>query len=175
MENCINAVYSWMTCHKLCLNPSKTVLLVLHKNPAQIPTILLNINNTIIHQQDSARNLGFQIANNLSIDYQISNTVKSSFLWLKRISALKRYLPEPTLVNLIHASITSRLDFCNSLYINIPHNQLYRLQKLQNSAARLLTGTPGRNHISPVLAKLHWLPIKKRILFKILSLTHRSV
>src|SRR4029434_10045736 len=53
-------------------------------------------------------------------------------------------------------------------------NQL-RLQLIQNSAARLLTRTKRREHISPVLAALHWLPVTFRIDFKVLLLIYKAL
>jgi len=49
------------------------------------------------------------------------------------------------------------------------------LQLIQNAAARVLTGTRKRDHISPVLASLYWLPVKFRIEFKILLLTYKAL
>lgn len=69
---------------------------------------------------------------------------------------------------MIHALISSRLDYCNSLYVGLPQSTLSQLQMVKNSAARSLTGTRKRDHFSPVLASLHWLPIKFRVDFKIL-------
>ena len=48
-----------------------------------------------------------------------------------------------------------------------------RLQVAQNHAARLLTGTPMRAHITPVLSELHWLPVRQRISYKILMTIHK--
>ena len=76
---------------------------------------------------------------------------------------------------LIHALITSRLDFCNSILYNLPNNQIERLQRIQNQAARMLKRIPRRNHITTVLRELHWLRIHDRIIFKILLLTHKAV
>ena len=76
---------------------------------------------------------------------------------------------------LIHALITSRLDFCNSILYNLPNKQIERFQRIQNQAARMLKRIPRRNHITPVLRELHWLRIHDRIIFKILLLTHRAV
>ena len=64
--------------------------------------------------------------------------------------------------------MTSILDYCNSLYIGINQVSISRLQLVQNAAARLLTGTRKREHITPVLASLHWLPVRYRIEFKTL-------
>ena len=75
----------------------------------------------------------------------------------------------------IHAFISSRLDYCNSLLSGIDQSSLRRLQLVQNAAARLLTGTKKREHITPVLAALHWLPVHFRIDFKILLFTFKSL
>jgi len=76
---------------------------------------------------------------------------------------------------IIHAFISSRLDYCNSLFTCLNKKELDRLQAVQNSAARLLTHINKRAHITPVLASLHWLPIQYRIQFKILVLTFRAL
>ena len=76
---------------------------------------------------------------------------------------------------LIHALITSRLDFCNSILYNLPNKQIERLQRIQNHAARMLKRIPRRNHITPVLRELHWLRIHDIIIFKNLVLTHKAV
>ena len=66
---------------------------------------------------------------------------------------------------LIHASITSRLDFCNSILYNLPNKPIERLQRIQNQAARMLKRILRRNHITPVLRELHWLRIRDIIMF----------
>ena len=63
----------------------------------------------------------------------------------------------------IHAFITSNLDYCNILYYNLRTSTINNLQKIQNTAARLITGKMKHDHITPILKELHWLPIHKRI------------
>lgn len=75
----------------------------------------------------------------------------------------------------VHAFVSSHLDYCNVLYLGVSQASLSRLQLVQNSAARLLTGSKRREHISPVLIKLHWLPIRYRIQYKALLYVFKSL
>ena len=65
----------------------------------------------------------------------------------------------------------SRIDFCNSILYGLPDMQINKFQRIQNSAARLVTHAQKHDHITPILYELHWLPIKVRVQYKILSLT----
>jgi len=64
---------------------------------------------------------------------------------------------------LMHAFISSRLDYCNVLYCCIAEGLLSRLQSVQNAADRLITGLGRREHITPALRQLHWLPVRQRV------------
>ena len=74
----------------------------------------------------------------------------------------------------INQMIGSRLDYCNSILYNLPDSKISRLQRVQNQAARILTRSPRREHITPVLKQLHWLKVRERIRYKILILTHKA-
>ena len=67
---------------------------------------------------------------------------------------------------LTHAFVISKLDYCNSLQCGLPSREIVRLQKIQNTVARIVTLTEKREYIAPILRKLHWLPIVKRIRYK---------
>src|SRR6218665_2982482 len=71
--------------------------------------------------------------------------------------------------------VHSKLDYCNSFFLNLDSTQLQRLQLIQNSLARAVTRRPGHHHITPVLKSLHWLKIPESIHFKVLSLTYNSL
>ena len=76
---------------------------------------------------------------------------------------------------LVHSVISSKLDYCNSLLINTSQANLFKLQKVQNTAARLVVQGRKRDGMSKVLRDLHWLKIESRIIFKILLLTYKRI
>ena len=76
---------------------------------------------------------------------------------------------------LVQATVTARLDYCNSIYTNLPMKSIHRLQITQNSDAHLISRTPRHEHVTHVLVQLHWLPIAKRCQFKILTMTYRAL
>ena len=73
------------------------------------------------------------------------------------------------------ATVMSRLDYCNSLLAFLPDKCIKQLQKVQNAAARLVALTPRRDHITPTLKRLHWLPVRYRIKYKIATIVHKCV
>ena len=73
----------------------------------------------------------------------------------------------------MHAFVACRLDYCNSLLHRITDSLFRRLQSIQSAAARLITGTRRRDHISPVLRDLHWLPVRRRVDYKLALLVYK--
>ena len=94
---------------------------------------------------------------------------------MRNIAKIKSFLSASDLEIVIHALISSRLDYCNSIYSGLNKKSISRLQMIQNSAARLLTNTKKRDHITPILAGLHWLPVSARCDFKILLITYKAL
>ena len=76
---------------------------------------------------------------------------------------IRKYLTQQATEQIVHSFVTCRLDMCNSLYTGLPKNQISRLQRIQNMAARLVTIRKRSDSISPILKSLHWLPVSKRI------------
>ncbi len=77
--------------------------------------------------------------------------------------------------SLIYTFISSRLDYCNVLWSGLPRSSTKSLQMVQMAAPRILTKTRKFDHITPILASLHWLPVHVRLDFKVLLMTHKIV
>jgi len=105
----------------------------------------------------------------------LSAVCRGGYYQLRQLRPLKRCMTDEAIKTLTHAFIGSRLDYCNGLYCGITEELLSRLQSVQNAAARLVTGSRRREHISPVLRQLHWLPVRQRVEFKLATLVHRSL
>ena len=105
----------------------------------------------------------------------ISSICKSANFHLRNIGRIRKYISEDSCNILVHSVITSRLDYANATLYGLPAHQLNRLQRILKNAARLVTLCPSDSHMSTICSKLHWLPIKQRIDFKILLLTFKAL
>ena len=115
-----------------------------------------------------ARNLGVIFDSRLTNFSHINSICRSASLALRNIGRVRKHLNQANTEHLVRAFITSRLDYCNSLLCGLPAKEINKLQRLQNSAARLVTKCKLREHITPILKELHWLPVDHRIIFKVL-------
>ncbi len=88
---------------------------------------------------------------------------------------IKKKLTQDSIKTFIRAFVISRLDSNNALYCGLPSYLLDKLQRVQNSAARLVSGCSRRSHITPVLEKLHWLPIRQRVTYNLCFLVFKSL
>ena len=94
---------------------------------------------------------------------------------MRSIAQILRYLTRPTSERIVNALITSRLDYCNSLLFGTSASNINRLQRLQNSVARLVTRQARRDSAMPLLCELHWLPVRHRVTYKIAELTFKAL
>ena len=94
---------------------------------------------------------------------------------MRHIGHIRQYLTIHSTKSRVNSLVTSRIAYCSSLLNGIPKTTLNKIQNVQNTAARLITRTSRRSHITPVLKDLHWLPIQCRIQFKILVITYNAL
>ena len=159
------------------LNCDKSEIVIIGPDSFTLPTqdFALNIESSIVTPSTQIRNLGVTFDPTLSFLLHVNNITKTAFFHLRNIARLRPSLSPTAAETLIHAFITSRLDYCNSILYGTTNKVLNKLQYVQNSAARLLTSTRSSDHITPVLHDLHWLPVTQRIHFKILLTTYKAL
>ena len=133
------------------------------------------VESTAIAPTDKVKNLGVIFDQNMIMDKFVSQKCKTASFALYKIRKIRQFLDIKTIKNLVQALVLCHLDYCNSLLFHMPDSQISKLQLIQNSAARLITGCRKFSHITPVLYQLHWLPVQVRINFKILLLTFQCL
>jgi len=117
------------------------------------------------------RNLGVMFDSNMIMTQQVASICRSGYAQLRSIGLIRRYLSNDATKSLVHGFVMSRLDYCNSLIHGLPYTMISKLQRVHNMAAR----TARHNYITPILKKLHWLPVKYRAQFKLLVHTHKAL
>ena len=120
---------------------------------------------TVQQSKPHVRDIGIVLDDTMTMAKHVSHTCRTAYYHLHNIAGIRRSLTTSACKIIVHSLVISRLDFGNATLYGISDALLHRLQVLQNSAARLITGTRRREHISPVLFALHWLPIRQRIKF----------
>ena len=175
MEKCIADVRSWMMNDKLMLNDDKTEFLVIgtSKQLSKVSVSSIRVGDVDVVPVYSAKNLGSWFDSHMDMATHITKTCGSAFFYLYNIRHIRKYLTSKCTEKLIHAFITSRLDYCNSLLYGVPDHHVQKLQRVMNASARLIFCAPKHCHITPLLKQLHWLPIRLRIEFKILLITFK--
>ena len=110
---------------------------------------------------------------NFSFADHVSQVIKSTRVHTRDLYRIHPLLDLKTSVLLANALVSSRLDYCNSLFLSLTDFELRRLQLVQNSLCRVVTHSSIYSHITPQLKKLHWLPVKHRVQFKIGLITYK--
>ena len=175
----LNLVTKWTNTYFLKLNPSKTQIIVFGPKAIQDSLLIhgtfIDYNDTCIRFSNVVKNLGVLFDNGMTFSDQVKSCVSSTFAIIKNISRLKSFLTRKEKCTLVCSLILSKLDYCNSLYYNIDCDLLSKLQYAQNCAARLIYNRRKYDHVKDIFKDLHWLPIKSRIIYKILLMVHKCL
>ena len=178
LEECISEIRTWLSENHLKLNDDKTEFVLIgqkHLLKNIDGDLSITIGNSTIPASENAKNIGAYIDSELNMKSHVNYIAKSAYYHLRNIGHIRSSITEHTAATLIHAFISSRLDNMNSLLVGLPECVVRKLQIVQNNAARLVTRTKRRDHITPVMKELHWLPVTARIKFKICLLTFKAL
>ncbi len=171
---CIDEINSWMCQNFLQLNKEKTEVIAFG-NKDEVLKVNAYLDSRGQTTKNQVRNLGVILETDLSFSSHVKAVTKSAYYHLKNIARIRCFVSSHDLEKLVHAFITSRVDYCNGLLTGLPKKTIRQLQLIQNAAARILTRTRKYEHITPVLRSLHWLPVTFRIDFKVLLLVYKSL
>ena len=179
IDNCFSFIESWMSEFFLKLNATKTKIMIIAPSCIR-DEIIVNgtfINGKCLRFVDIAKNLGVLFDNELTFEAQIKKVVTSCFSTIRLLARIKYFLSSEQLNTLVCSLIFSTLDYCNALYYGLNVETVEKLQRVQNTAARLVLKVNRFDHVSTneMFEKLHWLKIKERIVFKILLIVHKCV
>ena len=175
IETCIIEVAAWMAKNDLTLNAEKSQAIIFQTSKHRVnkqPEVCVEIAGHRIALSTGVRNLGVVFDSRLNMEEQVAQTAESCYYQLRNIGQIRSSITEGACRTLVHALVTSRLDYGNRLLYGIPQVTIQRLQRIQNCAARIVTRTRKYEHITPVLRLLHWLPVRQRTLFKVLVFTY---
>ena len=170
LPDLMTQIRDWMNRHFLKINPDKTEIIVfLPSNSADIPTINGTfIDGNCIRFSNVVKNLGFRLDRFLTMEPHVDAIVSHCYKLISDVARNRKLLSDSDTESLMHAIVSSRIDYCNSLFYGVRKDVIYKLQKIQNAAARLITKRRKRESVKDALIKLHWLRVEERIVFKIL-------
>ena len=174
LRHCFMGVSAWIKGSKLKLNLSKTEFFLIgtklqrEKFLNNFPCLLLGQDT---NPSTSARNLGVLFDNSLNFRKHISQHIRHASIISVTCVEFEKVCPYilPSKLQW-HSSVVS-----NSLFHNMPEKDIARLQRVQNCLARVVTKAPRFSRSVPILKRLHWLPVKFRIHFKIYAITFRTL
>lgn len=166
-----------MSLNMLKLNEEKTELMLFapKHRVKDLKDCHLKFRGNIITSAECIRNLGVQFDTTLSMNQQVSSVSRSCFHQLRNIGRIRPYISENACKTLVNSLVVSRMDYGNGLLYGLPASVTNRLQRVQNTAARIVKRQKKFEHISPVLKSLHWLPIHYRIQFKLLVYVFKAL
>ena len=122
-----------------------------------------------------AMNLGMLLDSRLTFTPQIDRVIQCCYRLLREITFIQKFLSRDDIKSLVNSIVVARIDNCNALYTGLSKHNISRLQKLQNSCARVIYGARRRDHVSGLIKDLHWLPVRLRIIFKVLCLIFKCL
>ena len=175
LESCLLSIKQWMDQVRLKMNPSKTEFIHFGNAPQlhKCFTNSIDVAGDLILRSNIIRYLGVWLDASLNFKLHVTKKCKAAMLNFIRIRGIRHLLTEEATSSLVLSLCVSHLDYCNAVLYGLPDVTISRMQKVQNMCARLVLRRSKWDSAKACLAKLHWLPIRQRIIFKICVLTFK--
>ena len=140
----------------------------MYDNRANHNITVIKIGDCGITPSPTGRNIGVIYDIETSMVSHVKHVCCTSYYNLRNIASIRSCLTKKA------ALVISRIDYANCLLYDLLQCLISKLQRVQNAAARLVVRCHRCEHITPVLMKLHWLPVKQRVQYSILLLVFRA-
>ena len=174
LERCLSRLHEWFGVNGLALNPDKSEAIWLstyQRSRTLPPHKSVDVAGTRVQTNDTLKTLGVTLDSRLTFQHHVSTVCKSWFFHIRAFRHIRPALTQDMAKSVAVSLVGSRLDYANSLLYGTSQGNLHKLQRIQNTLAKLVC--PGHTHSSEALRSLHWLPIRQRIDFKIATLTFK--
>ena len=179
IEECVSDIRQWLDYNHLLLIEAKTEAIVFRSSAVHSPSSLSTICvcGSSISLSLTVRDIGVLLDSRLDMSAQVSNVCRAAYSNLFRIAKIRTSLTAAACKTLVHALVTSRLDYGNAVLYGISDRLLHRLEMVQRSAARVVLRLRrgDRRSMTAALKQLHWLLVKYRIEYKILVIVFRAL
>ena len=150
----LQRIAAWCCTHSLLINPDKTNLLLLG-TPQMLARVQEGFGVTLLGKEIlsscSAKDLGVIVDSRLGFDEHVAEVVSKCTGSLCQINRVKHLFDRSTLITIINSLVFSKLFYCSSIWSSTTKKNIARLQKVQNFAARIVTGARRYEHITPML------------------------
>jgi len=181
IELCLHEIHQWMSANFLKLNQSKTDLVVFNPSrrpfnvPLSNPSFEILFDDCIIESSPSTTILGIDLSSNIDLKSFIVSKCQSCNFHLRNLKHVKNCLNVKVRTMLVNNLILSKLDYGNAVLAACTVADLNALQVVMNNAVRFILDVGKRAHITPHLKKLHFLPVKQRILYKLCLIAFKVI
>jgi hypothetical protein len=178
LENCIASVHSWLQQNGLQLNPDKSEVIQFTtcRGKDRVDDVVsLRVSDAAVQPSDVIKSLGVTLDRKLTFDQHVAAVCKTSYFHIRALRHVRESLPEDIARTVACSIVGSRLDYCNSLYAGMSKQNFNKLQRVQNTLARVVLRRGKFEHTRPGLIELHWLPVEHRVTYKLATLTFRNI
>ena len=173
MKDCFKAIKRWVRTYFLSLNDSKTQIIIFGSSSVLREICIQGVyigSDTTIRFVSTVKNLGIHMDANLTMGDHIVELKKKCFLTLRNLTKIRYLLTTAQLKTIVN----SLVDYCNGMFFGISQQLMHQLQLIQNACAKAITGKYKYDHVDDELEKLHWLNVRKRVVFKICLLSYKA-
>ena len=151
LERCIVDICERMKKNALKTNRSKTDFIVFGSKLDHRTLPPLTVCTDIIQPSETIMILGVTLDSQMTMQKDIAGTCRSVYMHIRKVNSIRQYLTKDATKILINLTVLSRLDYCNSSYVNLPQTSTHKLQLAENAAARVISRIPRHQHITPIL------------------------